>query len=95
MTHSSQPTTSASQGYPGYGPPWQGYDLHQGAYGGSQMFPPPQIPGQGSSSAGAPRLLPGPPENHPLNPPTSSSSNPPPEPPSGAPSSPPTSLPMK
>jgi hypothetical protein len=70
MTHSSQPTTSASEGYPGYGPPWQGYDLHQGGYGGSQMFPPPQIPGQGSSSAGAQRLPPGPPETHPVNPPT-------------------------
>jgi len=46
MTHSSQPTTSARQGYQSYRPPWQGYDLHQGGYSGSQMFPPSQIPGQ-------------------------------------------------
>jgi len=45
MTHSSQRTTSARQRYQSYGPPWQGYDLHQGGYSGSQMFPPPQIPG--------------------------------------------------
>jgi len=44
MTHSSQPTSSTSQGYPGYGPPWQGYDLHQGGYDGSQMFPPSAVP---------------------------------------------------
>jgi len=84
MTPSSQPTTSARQGYQSYGPPWQGYDLHQGGYGGSQMFPPPQIPGQGLSSPGAPRVPPGPPENHPVNQPTSSSYNLPLEPPSGA-----------
>jgi len=84
MTHSLQPTTSARQGYPSYGPPWQGYDLYQRGYGGSQMVPPVQIPGLGSSSPGAPRVPPGPPENHPINRPTSSSSNPPPEPPSGA-----------
>jgi hypothetical protein len=36
MTHSSQHTSSTSQEYACYGPPWQGYDLHQGGYGGSQ-----------------------------------------------------------
>jgi hypothetical protein len=82
MTHSSQPTSSTSQGYPGYGPPWQGYDLHQGGYDGSQMIPPVQRPGQGPSSPGAPRVPPGPPGNHPLNLPTSSSSTPTPQPPS-------------
>jgi hypothetical protein len=39
MTHSSHPTTSVSQQYPSYGPPWQGYNLHQGGYGESRMFP--------------------------------------------------------
>jgi len=95
MTHSSQATTRARQGYQSYGPPWQGYDLHQGGNVGSQMFPPPQIPGQGPSSRGAPRVPPGPPENHPVNQPISSSSNPPPEPPSGAPRRLPISLPTK
>jgi len=95
MTHSSQPTTSARQGYQSYGPPWQGYDLHQGGYDESHMFPPPQIPGQRPSSPGAPRVPPGPPENHPVNQPTSSRSNPTPEPPSGAPRRPPISLPTK
>ena len=95
MTHSSQPTSSTSQGYPSYGPPWQGYDLHQGGYGGSQMFPPRQFPGQGPSSPGAPRVPPGPPGNHPVNLPTSSSSTPPPQPPSGAPGRHPISLQTK
>jgi len=95
MTHSSQPTSSASQGYPSYGPPWQGYDLHQGGYGGSQMFPPPQFPGQGLSFPGAPRVPPGLPGNHPVNPPTSSSLTSPPQTPSGAPARHPISLPTK
>jgi len=30
MMDSPQPATSASQGFPSYGPQWQGYDLHQG-----------------------------------------------------------------
>jgi len=95
MTHSLHPTSSASQGYPSYGPPWQGYDLHQGDYGGSQMFPPPQCPGQGPSSPGVPRVPPGPPGNHPVNRPTSSSSTPPPQPSSGTPGRQPISLPTK
>jgi len=95
MTYSSHPTTSARQGYQHYGPPWQEYNLHQGGYGGSQMFPPPQIPGRGPSSPGAPRVPPGPPENHPVNQLTSSSSNPPPGTPSGAPRRPLIGLPMK
>ena len=95
MTHSSQPTSSASQGYPSYGPPWQGYDLHQGGYGGSHMFPLPQFPGQGLSSPAAPSVPPGPLGNHHFNQPTSSSSTPPPQPPSGAPGRHPISLPTK
>jgi len=95
MTHSSQPTSSAIQAHPSYGPPWQGYDLHQGGYGGSQMFPPPQFPGQGPSPPGVRRVPPGPPWHHPVNQPTSSSSPPPPPPPSGAPGRHPTSLPTK
>jgi len=85
MTRSSQPTSSTSQGYPGYGPPWQGYDLHQGGYRRSRMVPPPQFTGRGPSSPGAPSVPPGPPGNHPVNPPTSSSSTPPPPPRFGAP----------
>jgi hypothetical protein len=84
MTYSLQPTRSTSQGYASYGPRWQGYDLHQGGYGGSQMFPPPQFPGQGLSYPGEPRVRPGPPGNHPVNQPTSSNWTPPPQPPSGA-----------
>jgi len=95
MTHSSQPSSSASQQYPSYGPPWQGYDLHLGGYGRSQMFPPPQFPGQGPSSPGAPVVPPGPPGNYPLNQPTSSSSTLPPQPPSGAPGRHPISLTTK
>ena len=85
VTHSSQPTSSASQQYPSYGTLWQGYNLHQGGYGGSEMFPPPQLPGHGPSSPGAPRVLPGLPGNHQLNQPTSSILTPPPQPLSGAP----------
>jgi len=95
MIHSSQPTTSASQWYPSHVSQWQGYDFHQGGYGGVQMFPPPWIPGQGLSSPGAPRVHPGPPEHHPVNRPTSSSPDPLSEPPSGAPSRPPIGLPTK
>jgi len=95
MTHCSQPTSSTNQRYPGYGPPWQGYDLHQGGYGGSLMFPTPQFPGQGLSSPGAPRVPPGPPGNHTVNLPTSSSSTPPPQPPSGAPGRHPISPPTR
>jgi len=96
MTHSLQSTISTSQGYPSsYGPPWQGYGLHQGGYGGFQMFPPPQFPGEGPSSPGAPRVPPGPPGNHPVNWPTSSSLTPPRQPPAGAPGRHPISLPTK
>jgi len=95
MTHSSQPTSSAGQWYSSYGPPWKSYELHQGGHDGSQMFPPPQFPGQGLSSPGAPRVPPGPPGYHPLNQATSSSSTPPPQPPSGAPGRHPRSLPTK
>ena len=59
------------------------------------MFPPPQFPGQGLSSPGAPRVPPGPPGNHPLNQPTSCSSTRPPQPPSGAPERHPIHLPTK
>ena len=95
ITHSSQLSTRVSQQYPSYGPPSQEYDLHQGGYCESQMFPQQQFAGQGPSSPGAPRLPPGPPGNNPVNLPTSSSSTPPPGPPSGAPGRPPISLPTK
>jgi hypothetical protein len=85
MTPSSQPSSSTSEAYANYGLPWQGYDLHQGVYGWSQMFLPPQFPGQGPSSPAAPRVPPEPPANHSVNQPTFSSSTPPPHPPSGTP----------
>jgi len=96
MTHnSSEPTTSASQRFPRYGPQWQWYDLHQGGYGGSQMFPPHQFPQPGPSSPGAPRLSPGPLCNNPVNLPTSSRSTPPPGLPSSAPGRSPICLPTQ
>jgi len=95
MTLSSQPTNSASQGYPSYGPLWQWYDLHQGGYAGSQMFPPPQCSGQGLWSSGTSRLTPGPPEYNLVNLPISSSSDPSNGPPSSTPGRPPISLPTK
>ena len=96
-SHDTQfPTNnSISQQYPSYGPPWQGYDLHQGGHGESRMFPQQQFPGQGPSSPGAPRVPPGLPGNNPVNWPTSSSSTPPPGPPSGTPGRPPISLATK
>jgi len=95
LTRSSQPTTSVSQQYPGYGPPWQGYDHHQGGYGESRMFPQQQFPGQGPSSPGALRVPPGPPGNNAVNQPTSSGSTPPPGAASSTPGRPPIRLPMK
>ena len=95
MTHSSQPTISASQGFPSYGPPWQRYDLHQGGDGRSQMFPPLQLPGQGPWTPGAPRVPPEPPGYHPVNQLTSSSSTPPPQPLPDAPGRHPIRLPTR
>jgi hypothetical protein len=96
MTHnSSQPATSISQQYPSYGPPREGYDLHQGGYGECQMFPHQQLQGHGPSAAGAPRVPPGPAGNNPVNLPASSNSNPPPGAPSGAPGRPLISFPTK
>jgi len=43
MSHSSQPSASATQGFPSIGPVWQGDDLHLGSYAGSQIFPPLQL----------------------------------------------------
>jgi hypothetical protein len=37
--NSSQPTTGVSQLYLTYAPSWKEYDLHQGSYGESEMFP--------------------------------------------------------
>jgi len=59
---------------------------------GLKCSPPPQFPGHGPSSPGAPRVPPGPLGNHPLNQPTSSSLTPPPQPPSGAPGTHPISV---
>jgi len=78
MPPSLQPTTIRSQGYPSYGPQWQGYDLQQSGHGGSQMILPPRCPGQEPSSPGAPRVLLGLLGNNPVNRPTSSSTTPPP-----------------
>jgi len=95
VTHSSQPTCSASPGFSSHGPLWEGYNLHQHGYGGSQMFPPAKFPERVPWSPGTPRVLLGPPGNHPVNRPTSSSSTPPPQPPSGAPGKHPFSLPLR
>jgi len=84
MKYSSQPITSASQDFPSYGPPWQGPDFQQGSYGRSQMFPPPQSSGHGTSSPAALWVTPGPRGYTPVNGPISPSSTPPPEPRSGA-----------
>jgi hypothetical protein len=53
MITSSQPSTSATHGYPSYTPQWQRYDFRQGKYGGPQVFSPQQFTGQGPSSSGA------------------------------------------
>ena len=95
MTPSSQQSSGgAPQGYPSYGPSWQGYDFPQGGYGGPEMFPPQQFTGQGPSSPGAPRVPPAPAGNIPVNRPTSSSSTPYGQIP-GTPGRPPISLPKK
>ena len=94
MTPSSQPSSGATQGYASYGPPWQGYDFPQGGYGGPQMFPPQQFPGQGPSSPGAPRVPPALPGSIPVIRPTSSASTPYGQLP-GAPGRHPISLPTK
>jgi len=94
MTPSSQPSSGATKGYASYGPPWQGYDLPQGSYGGPQMFPPQQFTGQGPSSPSAPRVPPALPGNIPVIRPTSSASTPYWQLP-GASGRPPISLPMK
>jgi len=76
MTPSSQPSSSATQGYPSHGPSWQGYNFHPGGYGGSQMFPPQQFPGRWPPSVGAPRVPPALPGNNPVSRGTSSASTP-------------------
>jgi len=96
MTHnSSQPTTSISQQHPSYGPQLQGYDLHQGGYGESQMSPQQQLRRQGPLSPDAPRVPQGPPGYNPINQPRSSSSTSPPGPPSRVPARLRISLPEK
>jgi len=95
VTHISQSTSHAIQGFPSYGWPWQEYDLHKGGDGGFRMIPPPLIPRHGPSSLGAPRVTPGPPGNHPVNRPTSSSSTPAPQPSFGIPGKHPISLEVK
>jgi hypothetical protein len=74
MTPSSQPSSVATQGYASYGPLWQGYNFPPGGYGGRQMFPPQQFPGQGPPSPGAPRVPTALPGNIPIIWPTSSGS---------------------
>jgi hypothetical protein len=72
--NSSQSTPSISQQFPTYGPLWQGYDLHQGVYGESQMVTPQQFQEQGPPYPGARRVLPELQGNSPINLPTSSHS---------------------
>jgi len=95
MTHSSQPTTSASRGYSSYVPQWQRYNLHQRRYGESQMFPRPQFSGQGPSSPCALRVPPGLLEINSVKRPITSSANPPPGPASATPARPPICLLIK
>jgi len=95
MTRTSQATACASTEFPSYGPRLEGFNLHQGGYGTSQMSPPVQIPRQGSASPSAPRVPPGLMGNNPVNQTTSSSSTPPPGTPSRVPGRPPISLQTK
>jgi len=94
MTPSSQPSSGATQGYQRYGPPWQGYDVPQGGYGGRQMFPPQQFTRQGPSSPGVPPVPPALPGSIPVIRPTSSASTPYRQL-LGAPGTPPICLPTK
>ena len=94
MTPSSQPSSGATQGNPSYGPPWQGYHIHQGGYCGPRMLPPQQFTGHGPSSPGAPRVPPAPPGNNSVIRPTSSASTTPGQIP-GAPGRPPIRLSTK
>jgi len=94
VTPSSQPSTTATQGYPSYGPSLQASDFTQGGYGGRQMFPPQEFRGHGRSAPGTPRVPPAPPRNNPVIWPTSSSSSAPGQLP-GAPGRPPISLPTE
>jgi len=95
ITHNSQPTTCARQWYESYGLQWQGYNLHQGGYGGSQMFPPLQIPGQDVSSPDAPRVPPEPQKHNAVNYLTSCTPKLPPDHPFGTGRRPLISLPTK
>jgi len=66
LTAGFQPRISASQGFPSYGPPWQGYNLDEDGYVGSQMFAPSNISEQGLSSPCAPPVPTGPRGNNPV-----------------------------
>jgi len=61
MTPSTQPNTRASEGFPCYDPPWQGYEIPKGSYGGSQMISPPHVTEQEPSSPGTSQVPPAPP----------------------------------
>ena len=74
MTTSSEPSSGATQGFPGYGPSWQAYDLLQGGYEGPQMLAQPQFTRHGPSSPGTPRVPSAPPGNNPVIALTSSAS---------------------
>jgi len=54
--NSLQPATRISQQFPSKGPLWQGYDLHQGGYGVSEMVLTQWSAEQGLSYLGAPRV---------------------------------------
>jgi len=93
--NSSQPTTSICQRFPSNGPLWQVYDLYQGGYGKSQIFPQQQFPGQGPQSPCALSEPPGPPGSNPVNWQIFWGSTPPPGPHSGAAAIPLICLPSK
>lgn len=73
----------------------QGYDLHEGGCGGSQILSPPQYSELGLSAPGAPRVPAGLPHSNQVNSLISSSSNSPSGLPSTATGRPPISLPTK
>jgi len=75
-TPSSKPSSGATQGYPSYRPPWQGYNFPEDGHGGPQMFLPQQFIRQVPSSPGAPQVPPAPPRNLPVILPSSSASTP-------------------
>ena len=64
MTPSSQQSSSATEGYPSYGPSWQPNYIPQCSFCGPWTFPPKQSPRHGPSSPDATWVPPSPPGNN-------------------------------